>query len=265
MIGKLILYTVTAGIIGSTAGGLLGVLFRGSGPRTTSAVLSLAGGIMVSLVGFELIPESLEAGGIFAASLSLLAGALLVLLLNRLLGNEHGCAGAAEGGAPCACSGPQKGGQAPGNRALLRAGILLVAALAVHNLPEGFAVGAGMAGGAQEEFGLRVALLIALHNIPDGMAISISLTAGGMSRARAVGLTALSGVPTVLGGLLGWWLGGISELLVSLALGLAGGALLSVTFCELLPASNRMGKTEAPALFVVLGIILGLVVAAAGG
>jgi hypothetical protein len=60
---------------------------------------------------------------------------------------------------------------------------------------------------------LVLAVLIGLHNIPEGMAVSVPLIGGGMSKPKAVLLTALSGVPTVIGALLGFVIGEMSVVL----------------------------------------------------
>lgn len=258
---KMILFTVTAGIIGTGLGGFLGVLFQRAKDRTMGFVLSFAGGVMLSLVCFELLPESTENGNLWLTAFSALAGMLVILLLNRLVdgraGHQHAHAHVHAHALtqPCddAC-------ESDSRRAMLKAGVILLAALAVHNLPEGFAVGAGMAGGESGDFGLRVSLLIALHNIPDGMAIAISLMMGGVNRWKALAFTALSGVPTVVGGILGYLLGSLSPLAVAVSLAAAGGALLYVTFCEILPQTIRLNGGESPALFAVIGVLTGMVI-----
>lgn len=257
---KLILFTVTAGIVGTALGGLLGVLFQRARERTMSFVLSFAAGIMLSLVCFELLPEATENGNLALTAFSALAGMLVILLLNRLVdrrggGHAHAHVHAHAASQPCdeAC-------ESDSRRAMLKAGVILLAALAVHNFPEGFAMGAGMAGEDSSAFGVRVMLLIALHNIPDGMAIALSLMMGGVNRWKALCFTALSGVPTVVGGVLGYLLGGLSPLAVAVSLAAAGGALVYVTFCEIMPQTIRLNRGEAPALFAVVGVLAGMVI-----
>jgi len=98
-----------------------------------------------------------------------------------------------------------------------------------------------------------------LHNIPEGMAIAAPLLAGGINRWTVIFLTALSGTPTLLGGLIGVLIGNISDFAIALSLSAAGGAMLYIVFGEILPQSAVMTKNRVPALFALLGIIIGFI------
>ena len=89
------------------------------------------------------------------------------------------------------------------------------------------------------------------------MAVSVPLISGGMGKVKSVLLTALSGLPTVFGALLGYALGGINEIMLVLSLGFASGAMLYVVFGELLPESILMWKSKLPALAVFVGVLVG--------
>ena len=105
--------------------------------------------------------------------------------------------------------------------------------------------------------GYIIAKVIVLHNIPEGMAVSVPIISGGMGKAKAVGLTALSGVPTVIGAVIGFALGGINQIMLMLSLGFASGAMLYVVFGELLPESILMWKSKLPALALFVGVLAG--------
>ena len=242
---ELIGMAIIAGIAGTALGGLIGALFRGTSDRTLSGVLAAGAGVMLGMVCFELFPESKEQGGMLPLLLSAVCGVILLLVIDRIADAKERA--------------PEPQTDA-GSHAMLRVGIVLILALAVHNVPEGFALGAGMR--ADGTLGWKLVLLIALHNIPDGMAIAVSLILGGMKKWQAVLLTALSGIPTVIGGMLGYWLGGLSPTVISVALAAAGGALLYVTFHEMLPQSFRMEKGWVPAVCTAFGLLLSMSVAA---
>ena len=99
---------------------------------------------------------------------------------------------------------------------------------------------------------------ITLHNIPEGMAVAVPLIAGGMGRVRAVCVTALSGLPTVIGALLGYWLGSMGPLWHTLSLAFASGAMLYVVFGELLPESILMWRSKMPSFAAIIGIWAGI-------
>ena len=145
---------------------------------------------------------------------------------------------------------------------LFVAGIVMACAIALHNVPEGMTIGASYASNdaVMGSAALLLAVLIGLHNIPEGMAVSVPLISGGMSKFKAVLITASSGIPTILGALLGFVLGEIGALGLALSLGFASGAMLYVVFGEILPQSILMYPSKLPAFSTIVGILVGLVV-----
>ena len=114
--------------------------------------------------------------------------------------------------------------------------------------------------GIMEGSALILAVLIGLHNIPEGMAIAVPLINGGVKRGMAILITALSGAPTILGAMFGYWMGEIGPLGLALSLSFASGAMLYVVFGEILPQSILMYRSKLPAFFVIIGILVGLIV-----
>ena len=145
---------------------------------------------------------------------------------------------------------------------LFVAGIVMASAIALHNVPEGMTIGASYASnnGVMGSAALVLAILIGLHNIPEGMAVSVPLISGGMNKWKAVLITASSGVPTILGALLGYWLGEIGPMGLTLSLGFASGAMLYVVFGEILPQAILMYHSKLPAFSAIVGILAGLLI-----
>ena len=147
---------------------------------------------------------------------------------------------------------------------LFLAGVVMGAAIALHNMPEGMVIGASCAGDAASgelgRTGLVTAAVIGLHNIPEGMAVAVPLISGGMRRSRAGLMTAVTGMPTVLGAVCGYFLGTLGPLSLSLCLSGASGAMLYVVFGELLPESAALWRSRLPALAAVLGMLAGMVI-----
>jgi ZIP family zinc transporter len=139
---------------------------------------------------------------------------------------------------------------------LLRFGIIILLAISLHNIPEGIAIGAG--GIYNFQLGALLALMIAIHNIPEGMAIAAPLLAGGIKKWKVILLTAMSGITTLLGGLIGIAIGNISDLAVALSLSAAGGAMLYVVFGEIMPQSIVMTKNRTASIVTLFGVIVGL-------
>ena len=103
-------------------------------------------------------------------------------------------------------------------------------------------------------------LAVTLHNIPEGMAISVPLISGGMSKMKAVFLTALSGFPTVLGAFIGYAIGDVGPIGLSLSLSFASGAMLYVVYGEIIPQALLMHRSKAPAFAIIMGLIVGLLI-----
>lgn len=145
---------------------------------------------------------------------------------------------------------------------LMVAGVVMACAIALHNIPEGMTIGASYAhnNGVLGDSALILAVLIGLHNIPEGMAVSVPLIGGGMNRIKAVIITALSGVPTIIGALLGFVIGDMSVLGLALSLGFASGAMLYVVFGEIIPQAILMYQSKLPAFSVIVGMFVGLII-----
>lgn len=135
-------------------------------------------------------------------------------------------------------------------------------AIALHNFPEDMVIGASYAsdevtGGVG---GLAMAIVIGLHNIPEGMAVAVPLVAGGMKKVKAAFLTAITGAPTILGAMLGYFLGTLSPTMLAFSLSFASGAMLYVVFGELLPEAILMWRSKAPAFAMLVGLLVGVVI-----
>ena len=102
-------------------------------------------------------------------------------------------------------------------------------------------------------------LAVTLHNIPEGMAVSVPLITGGSKRLKAIVITALSGAPTIIGAVVGFCLGTLSPMWLSLSLSFAAGVMFYVVFGELLPEAILMWRSKLPAFATVFGVLVGLV------
>lgn len=253
-----VIYSAIAGIIGTGIGGIIGVMCGKANDHVISAVLSFAGGVMLSVVFFDLIPESITYANYGVTIFGLTVGIVVLYLLNYLVDKKTSKT-EKELNAHVTISALHHQDQFiqnhNENKSLLSAGIIMFIAIALHNFPEGMAI--GTLGMVHKQMGLTLAILLAIHNIPEGMAISLPLVVGGIKKWKVVGLCVLAGSVTLLGGLVGVLLGSINTYITSFALSFAGGAMLYVTFCEILPQSLLMESNRMPSLFNIIGIIMG--------
>ena len=79
-----------------------------------------------------------------------------------------------------------------------------------------------------------------------------------VNKPKAVLVTALSGVPTIIGALLGFAIGEIGAMGLALSLGFASGAMLYVVFGEILPQAILMYHSKLPAFTAIAGVLVGL-------
>ena len=276
LIAKIIIVTAIAGVCGTGLGGLVGAIFKKDSQKIVSLLLSFAGGVMLSLVCLDLMLEALNPGGVAGsfgeiciAVLGLAAGFVIVYLLNLAIDNHT------EREVDHIDDDHPKTADDLGelihskhldvhkrkNSGLFVAGVVMACAIALHNLPEGMVIGASYAAdpsNALSGSGFVMAILIGLHNIPEGMAVSVPLISGGERRWKAVLITALSGAPTVIGAILGYYLGILNETSLSIALSFASGAMLYVVFGELLPEAILMWRSKIPAFATLVGMIVGI-------
>ena len=272
VIGTLLLTTAIAGVVGTGLGGLIGAVLQKDSNRTVSLLLSFAGGVMLSVVCFDLAVEAIETGvGILTVIASIALGVAVIYVLNYLIDrNTTPEVPHIDENHPQTADDldelihldhlNQHYAKHDNKFSLFVAGVVMACAIALHNVPEGMTIGAsyasddGVMGGAA----LVLAILIGLHNIPEGMAVSVPLISGGMARWKAVLITASSGIPTIVGAFLGYWLGEIGPLGLALSLGFASGAMLYVVFGEILPQAILMYRSKLPAFSAIVGMLVGM-------
>ena len=268
----LIVTTALAGVAGTGIGGLIGAMLQKDSNRTVSLLLSFAGGVMLSVVSSDLVIEAVETDmGILTVIGAIALGVAVTFLLNYLIDRktnpeiphiDENHPKTADDLDELIHSNhwQQHHADRENKLGLFVAGVVMACAIALHNVPEGMTIGASYASndGVMGSAALILAVLIGLHNIPEGMAVSVPLISGGMEKWKAVLITASSGIPTILGALLGYLLGEIGALGLCMSLGFASGAMLYVVFGEILPQAILMYHSKLPAFSTIVGMLIGL-------
>lgn len=271
--------TLISGVVGTGLGGLVGALLRRGSNKMVSILLAFAGGIMLAVVCFDLMREPIDLmnEGLLpaytpaVAAAATIVGYAVVYFLNffidkvtnrevRHIDENHP---ATADDLDELIHSDHLAGHKEKKAGLFIAGLVMMFAIALHNLPEGMVIGVSyamspdMIANLFTGSGFIMAIVIGLHNVPEGMAVSVPLISGGMNKAKSISFTALSGLPTVFGALMGYALGGINEVMLVISLGFASGAMLYVVFGELLPESILMWKSKLPALALFVGVLVG--------
>ena len=276
---RIIGITALAGMGGTGLGGVIGALLHRDSSKTVSLLLSFAAGVMLSVVCFDLVPGAIALEGastktnIFLVAAGIAIGFVVVYLLNFAIdkntnkevshiGKDHPKTADDIDELYHVDHLVEHEKKSSTRSQLFVAGIVMAAAIALHNLPEGMVIGASFArGGGQflSRSGFMIATVIGLHNIPEGMAVAVPLISGGMPRLRAIWTTALSGAPTILGALIGYFLGLAGPMMLALSLSFASGAMLYVVVGELLPEAYLMLRSKMPAFGALVGMLVGLI------
>ncbi|TDA69932.1 MAG: ZIP family metal transporter [Clostridia bacterium] len=237
---NLILLGFAASFLAGTATGIgsLPIFFTRNIPKgLLDILLGFAAGIMLAATSFSLIIPAIEAGGggILGAGVALvgiLAGGVFLDQVDRVFPDTN------------LLGGPGK------NHDNLRRAWLFVAAITVHNVPEGMAVGVAFAGGDMSN-GLSIAVAIGLQNIPEGLAVALPLLREGYSRSAAFGVALASGLVEPLGGLFGVTVAKFAPPVLPLGLSFAAGAMLFVISHEIIPETQK-GLASKPATHALM-------------
>lgn len=196
------------------------IWFKEPDKKMMALYLGLSGGIMIFIVLVDLLPFALEHASLGIIWSALIAGILFMLItqvsVSRMF--KH-------------------------SSSLLRMAWMIVLAMALHNLPEGLAVGAGLE--AQYGLGIMIALSIALHNIPEGIAVAAPFLAAGVSRRVILWIVFAVSLFIPLGTIIGEGFISLDQWSLGAAISLASGAMLYIVVREILPAAYRYHRTHA--------------------
>ena len=198
------------GTFGTTLGGIIGCFFKNVSNKFLSFILSFASGLMMSIICFDLIPEALGIANILTVIFGIFLGIIAMIFCERELQTNN----------------------------LLKTGIIVSIGLAIHNFPEGLAIGSGFE--ASTKLGIGLAIAICLHDIPEGISMAVPMKNGGMEIWKVIFYVVLSGVTTGIGAFFGAIIGSISETIIAINLSFAAGAMLYIVSGELIPESNKL-------------------------
>ncbi len=240
----------TAGFLATAFGALPALVIRQLPQQLEDSLLGFAAGMMLAASAFSLIIPGIAAATTMVDSRALAAGVVVLGMaagVMLMLGLDHFTPHAHDKSGPC---GP----------AHERCGKvwLFVLAIAIHNLPEGMAMGVSFSQGDMN-VGLPLSTAISIQDIPEGLAVALSLRGAGIARLHAVLIAIATGLLEPLGAVLGVSLSGGLALAYPIGLGLAAGAMLFVVSHEVIPETHRNGHQTSATLGLMLGFALMMV------
>ncbi|NLI92485.1 MAG: ZIP family metal transporter [Peptococcaceae bacterium] len=232
MVISIIVLGLIAGIV-TGAGAVISILIGNITPKILSVSLGFASGVMIGISTLGLIPASLKLGNTYICIVGFVIGALFLFLVDITMPHIH----KAETG---------------GNQ-YTKMGYFIALGIALHNLPEGIAIGA--TNEVSRQMGMMTAITIGIHNIAEGLCVAMPLCMGNVRRGRTILITTMTGLSTLLGTWMGMIFGQISSLFIALALSFAAGAMIYISSDELIPQSHSTHSE-----FANVGIIIGFII-----
>lgn len=214
--------------------------------RVEGILLGFGGGVMLAATAFSLIIPGTDAAiaqgyskpiAAFIMVVGILFGGWALNLIHARFPHEHFF----------------KGTEGTEARNLTRIW-LFIAAITLHNFPEGLAVGVSFGTGNFQE-GLPVALGIGLQNMPEGLVVATALLAQGYTASYALWISLLTGLVEPIGGLVGAGVVSLGTFILPWGMAFAAGAMLFVISDEILPESHRKGFEKEGTIGVMIGFV----------
>lgn len=235
----------TIGILGLLAEGgglIIGFfilyLFKIKVGKNMGMLYGATSGLMLAMICFDILPEALNKGRIDLVFCGIIIGTLLGILLDDMVPViEKKC-------------------RRYFSKSIGRTGLILTFGIAIHNVPEGFAL--GTMGHASIESISRFILVLMLHSIPEGIALAIPFKKAGTPLTILLSMGVFLGSMMGVGATLGYVLSGIHENLISTGLGLAAGIILYIVCGELMPESRKIWNGRLTTIATIIGLMGGI-------
>lgn len=235
---------------GSLAAGALFAAVKRLPDRWAALLTSFGGGLLFSAVAFELVPEADGRAGLWVTAGGLIAGTLVYVLADGLLGADDQSEAMRRAGHAAAAGRTM----AVPDRAELARGEGIALGLTVDGIPESIALGLTVAEGS---VGLALAAGVVIGNVVEAYGAAQPIVASGRSRRFAVLLLTAIGVAllvaTVLGGTA---FAEAPDELVGGAQAVAAGAVLGVVSIAVIPHAFEKVSADV-AVATVLGFTAG--------
>ncbi|MBP3361204.1 MAG: zinc transporter ZupT [Clostridia bacterium] len=241
--------TLMAGLA-TVAGSLIAFFAKKTNTRLLAGSLGFSAGVMIYVSMAELFIKSKEyltsslgvIHGNAAAAAAFFAGIIIIGMIDYFVPSAESDIGS--------LNSPQR------SKKLRKMGILMAAAMAVHNLPEGLVTFTSSL--RDVRVGAMIALAIAIHNIPEGITTSLPIFFATGSRKRAFSISFFSGITEPLGAVLGYTIMKpyLSDELLGVLFGIISGIMIFISIEELLPMAREYEKSKFTILSVIAGMLI---------
>ena len=230
--------------VGQTLGSLIGIIKK---PKEVILYgsLAFAASMMLGISFFQLIPESLEIMPFHLVIISFFLGIVMMWIIDRILPHIN----------------PEL--LKKEKPSVKRSVTMLVIGMALHNLPEGLAIGVGFA--LTPSLGTMIALGIAAQDVPENIAMIVPLYGLTKNRMKSFVITTATILFELIGFIFGYCiLKGMSLNLLGSSLALAAGFMTYISIEELLPAAQIKQNLRVDLTYIILGILCVLLISLLG-
>ncbi|APM41013.1 ZIP family metal transporter [Clostridium kluyveri] len=220
-------------LLGTMIGASLGAAVKNPSNKLLGFIIGFAGGVMLSVVVFDLIPEATSKWSLSYTILFVILGVIIIAIVDDKINinnsNRH-----------------------------IRTAFMASLGLMLHNFPEGIIVGCGFAAGST--LGIKMSIIITIHDIPEGIAVAAPLVASKVKNSKILFYAFITAFPTAIGTFTGAYIANISPDVLGMCLSIASGIMLYVICGEMIPESSKLWEGITSTLGTLSGIILGLVI-----
>ena len=221
--------------VGQTLGSLIG-LTKKLGKVALYGSLSFAASMMIAISFVQLIPEGLKYAPLFLIAISFFVGIAIMRITDRLLPHIN----------------PELIKKE--KPSVKRSVTMLVIGIALHNIPEGLAIGVGFA--ITAELGIAIALAIAIQDLPENIATIVPLYAMTKKKTKSFAILITTVLFEVAGFILGYFaLKGTSLSWLGASLALAAGFMVYISVEELIPSAQIKKYPKMAAAAMILGVM----------
>ena len=223
------LYGGLAGVLGTGFGGLISLFIGKKGNKFKSCLLEFSSGLMLCVIFLDLLPNALKLASILNIIIGILLGIMLMNITDSIVKSNK-------------------------NNSLFHTGIILSVGIAMHNFPEGLAIGSSY--NVDTSLFLSLTLSIFAHDIPEGILLGIPLKLSGIRNIKVFIISILTGFFTLLGTFCGILITNTS--IIGSTLAIASGAMLYIVFFEIIPQAKQLHFGRISSFSNILGIITGV-------
>ena len=139
-------------------------------------------------------------------------------------------------------------------------GLMIIGAMALHRIPEGFAIGAGFAIAHVRSLGVMLAVAVAVQNAIEGAVMATPLKRGGLGRARLLVTVTATGMSVPVAAIAGYYLAQHVAGALPFMLAVGAGALIYLACNEIIPESHSHGNERHATFGLLSGVVIILLI-----